>query len=205
MGILNTIKNFIVIEGLDGSGTTTQLNMINNKFVKNGIKSLSTMEPTGSDIGALIRKALKKDIAIKPETLALLFAADRNEHLYGKDGIINYIEKGYFVISDRYLFSSIAYQSLDCDREWVAELNNFPLPEMLFFIDVPPYLCQDRMKNRSSKELFEEISIQEKILENYSYGIKSLSESGMKVFNIDGTLTPDLINEKMWEIINQCR
>ncbi len=128
------LKKFIVLEGLDGSGTTTQIKMLSDKFKNSGIKLLVTAEPTDNRIGRIIRETLHHKYKIKPDTLALLFAADRNEHLFGKKGIIDYLDEGYYVISDRYFFSSIAYQSLNCDLDWVIALNNFPLPEYLFLL-----------------------------------------------------------------------
>lgn len=165
------------------------------------MKCFPTMEPTESSIGKLIRDALKKNISIDAKTMALLFASDRNEHLYGKEGIIRFIDHGYTAVSDRYLFSSIAYQSLSCGFEWVLGLNDFPLPEYLFFIDLSPEICQTRMKNRESRELFDEIEIQEKILINYKKGINYYADSGMKVFYLDGNEPPEMINEKIWNII----
>ncbi len=112
------LKKFIVLEGLDGSGTTTQLNMLGKKFSQSNINCFMTMEPTDGCIGKIIRKALKKEIVLDKKTLALLFSADRNEHLCGRDSIREYLARGIWTISDRYFFSSIAYQSLDCEREW---------------------------------------------------------------------------------------
>lgn len=199
------LKNFIVLEGLDGSGTTTQLERLTVKYNLHGINVFKTMEPTGGPIGKLIREALKKKINIDSRTLALLFSADRNEHIYGRDGIISHLDKGYHVISDRYFFSSIAYQSLSCDRDWVTGLNPYPLPEYLFFIDVDPAECQRRMASRASIELYEDIMLQERIIGNYSYGIELFSARGMKVYHIDGKQQPDIVCEKIWKIINPCR
>ena len=202
MKTFNVLKDFVVIEGLDGSGTTTQLDLLEKKSKKHGIKVYSTMEPTDGAIGKIIRDALRKNLVMEPETLALLFSADRNEHLYGNDGIIQYINNGYKVISDRYFFSSIAYQSLNCSRDWVISINTFPLPEFLFFIDVPPDICQSRMKSRKCVELFDDLLLQKKILENYKHGINIYSGTGMKIHYIDGTDSADTINEKIWNIIN---
>lgn len=200
MHILNC---FIVIEGLDGSGTTTQLNLLEQKLKKNKIDVFKTTEPTDSPIGVLIRDVLGKKLTIDPQTLAYLFASDRNEHLYGKNGISEKTEKGKWVISDRYLFSSVAYQSLSSNRDWVIELNNFPLPQFLFFIDVPPEVCSHRMKKRSAAvELFDNIELQNKILENYNYSFEKLSAQGMNFHRIDGQKTTEDICEEMWNIIN---
>lgn len=196
------LKKFIVLEGLDGSGTTTQLNMLGEKFRQSNINCLLTMEPTGGCVGEIIRKALKKEIVLDKKTLALLFSADRNEHLCGRDSIREHLARGDWIVSDRYFFSSIAYQSLDCEREWVISLNNYPLPEYLFFLDISPEECQERVKRRNSKEIFDDIAMQKKILENYRYAFSLYEKTQMKIHYIDGTLSPDIINEKIWNIIN---
>ena len=201
MEIANILKKFIVLEGLDGAGTTTQLKMLKQRFDERKIDSFSTMEPTDGVIGRVIRDALRKKIVLDDKTLALLFASDRNEHLYGKNGIIEQIEQDRWVICDRYLFSSIAYQSLACDRNWIVDINNFPLPEYLFFIVTSPNECQKRMENRMEKELFEDIKLQERILDNYNYGINRYKTSGIKVFYIDGEEPIETINEKIWKIL----
>ncbi len=201
MEFVNILEKFIVLEGLDGAGTTTQLKMLKERFDKEKIDSFSTMEPTDGVIGKVIREALRKKIVLDNKTLALLFAADRNEHLYGREGILEQIQQGQWVLCDRYLFSSIAYQSLTCDRKWVFEINNFPLPEYLFFVATSPQECQKRMESRSEKELFEDLKLQEKIMNNYSYGINRYEKSGMKIFYIDGEESPGMINEKIWKIL----
>ncbi|MCL2705052.1 MAG: dTMP kinase [Spirochaetaceae bacterium] len=201
MKMENILKKFIVLEGLDGSGTTTQLKMLKQRFDKNKIDSFATMEPTDGVIGRVIRDALRKKIIVDNKTLALLFVADRNEHLYGKDGIMQQLENGKWIICDRYLFSSIAYQSLDCNLEWVVDINNFPLPEYLFFIATSPRECQKRMEIRHEKEIFEDILLQEHILDNYGYGVNKFDKSDMKVFYINGEETPEIINEKIWKIL----
>ncbi|MCL2294780.1 MAG: dTMP kinase [Spirochaetes bacterium] len=205
MKIRDILKKFVVLEGLDGSGTTTQLKMLKQKLDKEKIASFLTMEPTDGVIGRVIRDALRKKNVLDNKTLAFLFAADRNDHLYGKDGIIEQLKQGKWVICDRYFFSSIAYQSLSCKRNWVIEINDFPLPEYLFFIATSPQECQKRMENRAGKELFEDIKLQKDILDNYNYGINKYKKSGMKAFYINGEESPEIINEKIWEILSQCR
>ena len=197
----NILKKFIVLEGLDCSGTTTQLKMLKQSFDESKIDSFPSMEPTDGVIGKLIRDALRKNIVLDNKTLALLFAADRNEHIYGKNGVMEQLKKDKWVLCDRYLFSSIAYQSLACNRNWVVEVNDFPLPEYLFFITTTPDECQKRMENRDKKELFEDIKLQESILENYNYGIDIFKKSKMKIFYIDGEESPEAINEKICKIL----
>jgi len=195
---IKILKRFIVLEGLDGAGTTTQMKKLEKKFKEKGIGCVSTMEPTDNPVGKLIRKVLEKHISIEPETLAVLFSADRNEHIYGKEGIKNLTERGVWVICDRYLFSSIAYQSLKCDPEWVLSINSYPLPEYLFFLDVPEDVCSKRLNKRDKKELFDDLELQKRILANYHMGFEKGIDSGVKYFTLDGTEKPESISEKIW-------
>ncbi|HOV14618.1 MAG TPA: dTMP kinase [Spirochaetota bacterium] len=198
---MNILKNFIVFEGLDGAGTSTQSKLLTQKIPN----SVLTCEPTGSEIGKLIRKILKKELSVTPKTLALLFAADRNEHIFANNGgIFNDCKNGKTVICDRYLFSSFAYQGLSLSKEEIFDLNkDFILPEVLFFLNTPIEECEKRVDNRNlEKEIFEEINLQEKILSNYLESFKLFEKSGMKIFELDGSLPIETLLEKELEIIS---
>ncbi len=198
------LKNFIVLEGLDGSGTTTQLNMLGEALEKRGTAVFKTCEPSPLPSGKLIRRVLEKEITVEPETLAMLFSADRHEHLYNKeDGIIKHINIGELVISDRYLFSSLAYQSMDCGFEFVRSINNYPLPEYLVYIDTTPEICRQRMSKRDLEELFDGADIQFKIVENYERGLAAYPDSGMKLLRIDGHKTPTEICSEILKSIGR--
>ena len=121
-----TLKNFIVFEGIDGSGTSTQI----KKLVERDLnKFVATAEPTKKETGLFLRKMLGGDFSVDSKTAAYLFAADRCEHIYGKDGVIDLLNQGKIVVSDRYFFSSLAYQSVSCGNELPRLLNSqFPLP-----------------------------------------------------------------------------
>ena len=197
------IKNFIVLEGLDGCGTTTQTGLLAKKLEDAGIPGVRTNEPTDGSIGRFIRSVLQKKESVDPFTLALLFSADRNEHVYGKDGIVQLAEAGKMVICDRYLFSSLAYQSLFIDYETVAELNRYyPLPEYLFYIDLSPEECQKRMEARGEEaELFERLELQRKIDANYKKTLALLSDSDMKTIIIDGRASKQDIHRQICEVL----
>ncbi len=198
------IRNFIVLEGLDGSGTTTQLNMLTERLRLQGRRVFPTCEPSPMPSGKLIRRVLEREITVEPETLARLFSADRHEHLYNKsDGILKHIHSGEIVISDRYLFSSLAYQSLDCGFDFVRSLNNYPLPEYLVYVDLSPEVCRQRMSGREIEELFDGNSIQDRIIENYERGIAAFIGSGMKLVRIDGTKTPEQICTEILDAVSR--
>ena len=194
------LKGFVVIEGLDGSGTTTQLGLLSQKFRKANINVFPTNEPTDYPFGKLIRSVLKKEINAEPGTLARLFAADRYEHIYNKhNGIIRNIDNGVCVICDRYLFSSLAYQSLECGFNEVFELNkDFPLPEHLFFIDTPIEVCQRRIGARTEREIFEFAEMQDSILKNYQKSFDVFKDSQMKFHKIDGSENEKNICLNLW-------
>lgn len=200
---MNTIlRGYIVFEGLDGAGTTTQSLMLHEKLKSTGIPSWLTFEPTSGDVGQLIRKFLKGDLRCHPGTLAALFAADRHEHLYGEEGIISRLDRGTKVIGDRYLFSSLAYQSMEVDFERVLELNGrFPLPEQLVYIDIDPGECERRMSGRSSRDLFENIAMQERVRGLYEKTLGLFADGGMAVHRVDGTLPQEELSEKVWSLL----
>lgn len=196
------LKNFWVLEGLDGSGTTTQLKNLDAELSKRNIKHYMTMEPTDYETGKLIRRVLSGEISANQSTIAYLFAADRDNHLNNSDsGIYKQLQDGNIVISDRYFFSSIAYQSIGFDYNRVLELNNqFPYPEVLIYIDTPADDCIKRINSRGlDKEIFEKLDFQKKVQINYENCIQNLPEE-CKLIKVDGTKTREEIFE---EIIKQ--
>ena len=175
---------FIVFEGLDGSGQSTQAKLLKDFLIKKGYKVHLTKEPTtNSKVAPKIRKALNKLSKISPQTLQELFAQDREEHL--KEDIIPALKEDKFVISDRYFFSSFAYGGADgLDLNWLIKINNeFLLPDLTFILKVRPKICLQRIINRGrEKTLFERESILEKVFKNYL----SLARKFKNVYIIDG-------------------
>ncbi|MCL5411009.1 MAG: dTMP kinase [Patescibacteria group bacterium] len=158
---------FIAFEGLDGSGSSTQVGLLAKNLRNVGKTVFTTKEPTNNIIGGLIRGVLTKHWTIPAEGFQLLYAADRSHHLASE--IIPALEKGNIIISDRYAFSSIAFGSIGVDVGWLKEINkHFILPDITFFIKVPPKVCIDRIgKSRDGFEFFEEEKKLEKTLETY--------------------------------------
>lgn len=181
---------FIVFEGLDGSGSTTQAGKLRewlNKTPKESAlgkpRAHLTKEPTNNIIGGLIRGQLTGDWKTRPECLQLLFAADRSHHL--EKEVIPLLKDGVTVISDRYFFSTIAFGASEiADKEWLTEINKpFLLPDLTFLIKVSPKVCLQRIKgDRFSVELFEKEEALIKVWQNY----EELAKKFADVYIIDG-------------------
>ena len=199
------LERFIVFEGIDGSGTTTQLNKLLKLCDEKGIKAVGTQEPTASPIGLLIRDFLSKKKDFADETIVRLFATDRCQHIYGKDGIIENTEKGFLVCSDRYLFSSLAYQGFGEEKAKVTKQNeDFPLPAILFFLDILPEKALERIEKRGSeKEIYENINFLTKVRNNYLEIIEFYRSHHpeMKIFILDATKTEEDIAKRIEEVV----
>ena len=209
------LNNFIVFEGIDGAGTTTQIRMLMDKAEKEGLKErfFFTAEPTKASTGQYLRKMLRGDFCVTNETAAYLFAADRNEHINGTlctegnaliTGIKEACRQDRIVISDRYFFSSLAYQSITCNPDVPRALNAFfPLPVLMFYFDIEPSVSIKRLGARDYREIYEKedflnkaVNEYRKILKEYSLGEKN---QGMKTVIIDATANKEYINSLIWK------
>ena len=185
---MSILKSFIVFEGLDGAGTTTQIKNLARYYEFNKRPYYITNEPTSNPIGTLIRDVLQKKVSTTPEALALLYAADRHDHLYNPAyGIERMTEEGRVVMTDRYFYSSIAYQSVQCNPDFVRTINSaFPSPEFIIFIDTPVEDCIARIEKRGEeKELFDRENFLRSVRDNYLEELKRLPE-GVNLLVVDG-------------------
>jgi len=201
------LKNFVVFEGLDGTGTTSQLRLLQEAFAALGRQDvvLFTCEPTDDSIGKLIRQALSGALEMDAKTVAYLFGADRCEHIYGKEGIVAQLQTGKAVFSDRYLFSSLAYQGLAAGKELARVLNApFPLPEYLFFFDLPAKTAMERIEKRNlPREIYEKEAFQQKVADEYHAILRYYAETApdMRIIRIDAAQSIAEIHEKIWSIV----
>lgn len=185
------LKNFVVFEGIDGAGTSTQIKILSER--KDSDRFFLTAEPTLAETGKFLRKILKGDIKTDARTAAFLFAADRNEHLYGEGenlGIVKKAQSGKIVVSDRYIFSNIAYQSVTCGEELPKMLNaDFPLPEILFFFEIAPEISLKRVDSREVREIYEQIDYLRQTEANYEKVVLDFEKqnTGMKIVRIDAS------------------
>lgn len=159
---------FIVFEGLDGSGLSTHAEILKEFLKRDGRPAILTKEQTITMIGGLIKSILRKEIITSPLALQLLFVADRAHHLSSE--IEPALQEGKIVISDRYIFSTVAFGAFDIDMEFLKLINSkFRIPDLTFIIDAPPEVCIKRISEQrlSHLELFEEKEKLEKIRNNY--------------------------------------
>ncbi|MGA2977676.1 MAG: dTMP kinase [Spirochaetia bacterium] len=198
------LQTFIVLEGLDGAGTSTQLKLLSERLTREDKPHTATWEPTDGPMGRMLRSILAGEARAHPRTIALLYAADRSEHVNEPvTGIEARVRKGELVICDRYLFSSLAYQSIECGFEFVLGLNSgFPLPQCLLFLDTPVEVCQERLSQRGRKELYDAIAFQEKVRESYLRAIELYADTGMQVSLLDGDRPAGLIHGDIWKILS---
>jgi dTMP kinase len=142
----------IVFEGLDGAGSSTQLRLLASWLGQRGQVVEETREPSNGPFGAVIRQAIEGRLQLVPEVLALAFAGDRADHLLNRaNGMALALERGSWVLCDRYVLSSLAYQSADgVDLDWLIELNRHArAPDVTVFVDTPVEVCLQRIAARS--------------------------------------------------------
>jgi dTMP kinase len=182
------LKRFIVLEGGDGAGTTTQLAILGDALKRARVPHWITAEPTGLPEGLLIRRVLSGELKRDPGTLARLFAADRNEHLRGEGGILERLDRGEAVVCDRYVLSSLAYQGVACGSELPTLLNSgFPLPELLIYFDIAPEESIERLSSRENLDIFEELPFQERVAAAYRAELSRHASSGMRILVLDAS------------------
>jgi dTMP kinase len=177
--------------------------MLSERLARDGRPHAATWEPTDGVIGRMLRGILARDIRAHPRTIALLYAADRSEHVHDpQTGIEARTRSGELVISDRYLFSSLAYQSQECGDEYVLGLNTgFPLPETLIFLDTPVEVCQERLAERRKAELYDGAAFQTRVREAYLRAIERYAGTEMRVSLVDGNRPAGLIHSDIWKIV----
>jgi dTMP kinase len=189
---------FVVLEGIDGAGTTTQAKILHGYLDSRGINSVITNEPTDEPVGKLIRDVLSgrlssprtgERITFSEKALCLLFAADRLEHSRVIEAARS---RGQAVVCDRYIHSSIAYQTLDpgITPQRVIEINKeCSIPDVTFFLKVPVTECLRRLKNRKdTPTVYEKKELLESINGNYEKTERLYMKTFGPVVVIDGTL-----------------
>ncbi|MBO7122734.1 MAG: dTMP kinase [Treponema sp.] len=198
------LEKFVVFEGIDGAGTSTQMRLLAER--DSGKKIVFTAEPTERPTGKFLRQILSGKEKVSAQTAAYLFAADRAEHLWGDGGIVDQTKNGLTVVSDRYLFSNLAYQGVTCGEDLPKMLNSpFPLPQLLFFFDISAQKSLERVEKRGeAKEIYENEKFLSDTASRYRSIIdqyKKLADSGMKIVELDASLPKEKISDLIWKEI----
>jgi len=205
---MNNKGTFIAFEGIDGCGKTTQLALLAERVKETGRRCYTTAEPSEGPVGNMIRQILKGRIKADKKVIAALFAADRLDHLTNEvDGILKKLDDGITVLTDRYNFSSYAYQGVDAPLDWVIGLNKesrkLLKPTATIFIDVDPDVALERIsRNRFHTELFEKKSMLIKVRELFMEAFELLKEEETVII-IDGNQSPEKIAEDIWEKVQE--
>lgn len=198
---------FIVFEGIDGAGKSTQIELLRKKLVNEGRKVYITAEPTESVTGGILRDALSGNYARTASELAAMFLSDRVFHNVNPNtGIKQALDKGFDVISDRYYYSSFAYQGLDSDIQWVMDMNlNCPdilRPDLCVFLDLDANSSKSRIdSNRATIEIFEQSAILDKIRNKFFDVFNRLDGENIQIVDASGTVSA--VAEKIAEIIDK--
>jgi len=195
---------FIAFEGLDGSGKTTQMNALRDKLLKRKIKCRDEREPSDGIIGLIARGAIKKKISISAHAMALLFAADRYEHVI--NDIKPYIDKGVHVLTDRFLFSNFAYQGLTSSFEDLYNYNKetieLLMPDLTIFVDVDPRVSLNRIGvSRVGKELYDRKG--EGVRSNFLVAFEKMKEiqGTNNILVVNGNQPEEVVTDEIWKAV----
>lgn len=206
---------FIVLEGVDGAGTTTQAKLLAGALTARGLPVHVTQEPSNGPVGAMLRQILQgrlvvAGIAARPPgwaTMALLFAADRMDHLEAE--ILPNLRDGVTVVCDRYYHSSLAYQSLTGDRTdaslaWLREINRHArTPDLTLVLDVPPDVAKARRQSRRSAEIYEDDDLQADLTRFYA-GIER-HFPGERIVHVDSNPALETVTESLMAHVRAVR
>jgi len=200
-------SKFIVFEGIDGSGKSTISQMLYEKMREVDADVYRTFEPTDSPIGSVIKNILNKRIVSDDKTIAALFLADRLDHILNPvTGMMQYLEKGTHVISDRYYYSSYAYHVPMLSMDWVINANkacaDILRPDVVFYLKISAKESMRRINaSRKFTDLFETHEKMEKVIVNYN---EAIEREGKKdnVIIIDGHQSVAAIFTEVWNYVN---
>jgi dTMP kinase len=187
---------FIVLEGGDGSGKTTQARSLHSALRHMGYKVHSTAEPSRSTVGRLIRRRVLHGKKTSPEVEALLFAADRFLHLEFE--ILPAIADGKIVVCDRYMYASFAYQGAQgMDSRWLREINRFAVkPDLAMYLDVPAETGMSRIRRK--KSVLEKLELQRHVRDEYLKLVQ-----GGELTLVDSTQPTAKVGENILDLVKR--
>jgi dTMP kinase len=198
----------VVLEGIDGAGTTTQVARLAETLRTQRVLVRTTREPSDGPVGTLVRQVLTGRVVVPGglapgwATMALLFAADRMDHVESE--IAPFIDQGGVVVSDRYDASSLAYQSVSSGAEsreaveWIRTLNRYVRrPELTIVLDLPPDVAADRRKMRGeAAQLYDQNEVQRALAAFYRDLAKHMPNDRIVIVDAGGTV--DDVHARVW-------
>ncbi|HUQ08611.1 MAG TPA: dTMP kinase [Kofleriaceae bacterium] len=203
------MSKLIVLEGLDGAGTTTQARRLGDALAARGKTAHVTREPSDGPVGRLIREMLTGGHAITGQsisqaTFGLLFAADRLDHVQRE--VEPALAAGHVVISDRWYHSSLAYQGTGAERDWIRVLNGRARrPDLTVFLRVRAAVAAERrVAAGRAQELFEDLPMQEKVYAGYEDVLADLAAAGEPITILDGEQPLDAVTAAILAAVLPC-
>jgi dTMP kinase len=204
---------FVVLEGIDGSGTTTQVARLADRLRSARVPVRATREPSDGPVGTLVRQVLTGRIIVPGgrapgwATMALLFAADRMDHVESE--IEPFVSSGGVVLSDRYDASSLAYQSVSSGREakeaveWIRSLNRYVRrPDLTIVLDLSPETAADRRQVRGdAAQLYEQNEVQRALAAFYKDLAKHMPNDRVVVVDASGAV--EEVHDRVWRVYEQ--
>lgn len=197
---------FIVFEGIDGSGKSTQVRLLAEKLTGLGHAVHTAFQPTNYRIGKLLRDILTGKDQADEETIAALFVADRLDHVHHPDyGLLAQLNGGSVVICDRYYHSSYAYHSQFMDMDWVIQANSLAAralrPDLVLFLDLSPEESMARIRaNRSGFDHYEKQETLEKVYANYEESFRRTAHSE-HIVRVDARQTPEAMAVQIFDLV----
>lgn len=199
------MSKFIVVEGLDGTGKTTQIKILADYIRSRGREVAVTAEPTSHPTGKLIRRILSGEVPSDPWALASLFLSDRIIHnVNDEDGIKKMLSEGKTVISDRYYYSTFAYQGYETDLQWAMDMHfacpEIKKPDLVLFLTMAPEKCVERIRaNRPHEaiEIYENTESLTKISRQFDTVFERLKDRE-NIVRIDAWGTIEEVSERIF-------
>jgi dTMP kinase len=199
---------FLALEGIDGSGKSTQLKRLCHRLEQAGHKVYPTFEPTDGPIGAMIRDIFNHRMEADDRTIAGLFVADRLDHLLHKShGMLKKMEEGFTVVTDRYYFSSYAYHGTHMPMDWVIAANALSAellrPDLNIFLDISPEQSMKRLSGRNTSiERYETLDNLHNVRNKYMEAFAKL-RAQENITIVDANQTEDQIDLVIWDEISR--
>ena len=199
---------FIVFEGIDGAGKSTQVELLRQRLTQMGRSVSLTAEPTTLESGKAIRRALSGEVKKSECEMASMFVLDRIAHNICQGGIEETLESGTDLISDRYYYSTLAYQGQTTDYAWVKSMNvscpQIRRPDLCIYLDLLPEQSLARIRKRGEAlEIYENEERLTAVRRAFLSVIDDLRQGGEKIVIIDAYRTPEEISEDVFAAVKE--